>query len=333
MTRILTTVVGIAGRPIVLLVVARRSPSGTGGAAERGVHRHRPQGQDVERPVGAEGRHRWRRVRAAARAAAVRSSTCRRAGSGRRQRRAVVAGHRAERLRRRDRQGAQRGHVDPRGGPAVRHQQDEIDAFTTNAAVRCAARDRRQPHRRAGHPRPRVVLPAGARVGDRLRSPRRACQLDAFTIQEVTDHGGGTYILDMGRASAAEIRREAEIAEAEARRLSEEKRIHAETEMANYQRALDLRQAEILAETDRAKALSASAGPLEAAARQQEILAQEELVAERQAALTERRAGHHGAPPRGRRAVPARAAGRGAAGHHRQGRRGGQGRERAPRRR
>lgn len=112
--------------------------------------------------------------------------------------------------------------------------------------------------------------------------------LDAFTIQEVGDHGGGTYILDMGRASAAAIRREAEIAEAEARRLSEEKRIHAETEVANYQRALDLRQAEILAETDRAKALSASAGPLEAAARQQEILAQEELVAERQATLTER---------------------------------------------
>ena len=53
--------------------------------------------------------------------------------------------------------------------------------------------------------------------------------LDAFTIQEVTDHGGGSYILDMGRASAAAIRREAEIAEAEARRLSEEKRIDSET--------------------------------------------------------------------------------------------------------
>ena len=166
-------------------------------------------------------------------------------------------------------------------------QQEEIDSFTTNQlsgalraivgnlTVEQVIRDRESFSQQ--------VLES---VTGSLSA--QGLSLDAFTIQEVGDHGGGSYILDMGRASAAAIRREAEIAEAEARRLSEEKRIHSETEVANYQRALDLRQAEILAETDRAKALSASAGPLEAAARQQEILAQEELVAERQAALTER---------------------------------------------
>jgi flotillin len=146
-------------------------------------------------------------------------------------------------------------------------QQEEIDSFTTNQlsgalraivgnlTVEQVIRDRESFSQQ--------VLES---VTGSLSA--QGLSLDAFTIQEVGDHGGGTYILDMGRASAAAIRREAEIAEAEARRLSEEKRIHAET--------------------DRAKALSASAGPLEAAARQQEILAQEELVAERQAALTER---------------------------------------------
>lgn len=112
--------------------------------------------------------------------------------------------------------------------------------------------------------------------------------LDSFTIQEVADHNHGSYIADMGRASAATIRRDAEIAEAETRRESEEKRISTETEVANYQRALSLRQAEIKAETDRASAQAAASGPLEAAARQQAILAEEEKVAERQATLTER---------------------------------------------
>lgn len=110
--------------------------------------------------------------------------------------------------------------------------------------------------------------------------------LDTFTIQEVTDHNG-TYIVDMGRASAAAIRREAEIAEAEAHRLSEQKRVEVATEVANYQRGLALREAEIRAETERAKAQSDAAGPLEAAARQQEVLTQQEMVAQRQAALTE----------------------------------------------
>ncbi len=112
-------------------------------------------------------------------------------------------------------------------------------------------------------------------------------KLDTFHIQEVGDHAG-TYIQDMGRASAAEIRRQAEIAEAEAHRLSEQKRVEVATEVANYQRALQLRESEIKAETDRATAQSAAAGPLEVAARQQEILTQQELVAQRQAALTER---------------------------------------------
>lgn len=111
--------------------------------------------------------------------------------------------------------------------------------------------------------------------------------LESFPIQDVSDHGS-TYIQDMGRASAAEIRRQAEIAEAENRRASEQARIEAERKIADYQRELALRQAEIRAETDRATAQSAAAGPIEQAARQQEILAAQELVAARQAELTER---------------------------------------------
>lgn len=112
--------------------------------------------------------------------------------------------------------------------------------------------------------------------------------LDAFTIQEVSDHGDGRYILDMGRPAAAVIRRDAEIAEAENLRLAAEKRISAETEIANYNRDLALRQAEIAAETDRARAQSSAAGPLEEAAQRQTILAAQEQVAARQADLTEK---------------------------------------------
>lgn len=167
------------------------------------------------------------------------------------------------------------------------NQQNEIDNFTTdelsgalraivgNMSVEEIIRDRE-----------RFSQQVLTSVTNSLT--QQGLNLDAFTIQEVTDYGQGTYISDMGRASAAEIRRQAEIAEAEAHRQSEEKRIAAQTEVANYQRGLDLRQAAILAETDRARAQSSAAGPLEEAARKQEILAAEEVVAERRATLTER---------------------------------------------
>ncbi|WP_344362050.1 flotillin family protein [Streptomyces gobitricini] len=110
--------------------------------------------------------------------------------------------------------------------------------------------------------------------------------LDAFQIQDITTEG--SYLEDLGRPEAARAKQEADIAEAVARRASEQARLKAEEEIAIAQRTFALKQAEIKAETDEATAKAAAAGPLAEADRQQEILSQQEKVAERQAALTDR---------------------------------------------
>ncbi|MCZ2525988.1 flotillin family protein [Streptomyces sp. HB2AG] len=110
--------------------------------------------------------------------------------------------------------------------------------------------------------------------------------LDAFQIQDITTEG--SYLEDLGRPEAARARQEADIAEAVARRASEQARLKAEEEIAVAERTLYLRQAEIKAETDAAAAKANAAGPLADAARQQEVLAEQEKVAQRQAALTDR---------------------------------------------
>ncbi|MFZ3592719.1 flotillin family protein [Streptomyces sp. BH104] len=110
--------------------------------------------------------------------------------------------------------------------------------------------------------------------------------LDAFQIQDITTEG--SYLEDLGRPEAARAKQEADIAEAVARRASEQARLKAEEEIAIAQRTFALKQAEIKAETDQAAAQANAAGPLADAARQQEVLTEQEKVAERQAALTDR---------------------------------------------
>ncbi len=110
--------------------------------------------------------------------------------------------------------------------------------------------------------------------------------LDTFQIQDITDDG--TYLSDLGRPESARVGRLAAIAEAEARREAEQAQIAAEQEIAISQRALVLKQAEIQAETDAARAQAASAGPLAQADRDQAILQEQEKVAVAQAALKER---------------------------------------------
>lgn len=110
--------------------------------------------------------------------------------------------------------------------------------------------------------------------------------LDTFQIQDVTDDG--TYLQDLGRPEAARVQQEATIAEADAKRTAEQRRIAAEQDIVIAQRTLALKQSEIKAETDAASATAAAAGPIAQAARQQEVLTAQELVAQRQAALKDR---------------------------------------------
>ncbi|HET9609315.1 MAG TPA: SPFH domain-containing protein [Acidimicrobiales bacterium] len=110
--------------------------------------------------------------------------------------------------------------------------------------------------------------------------------LDTFQLQDI--QAEGNYLIDLGRPEAARAEMEAAVAEASARRESEQARIRAEEEIAVANRELALRQAEIKAETDAAAANAAAAGPMAQAAKDQEILAAQEHVAARRAELKER---------------------------------------------
>ena len=92
----------------------------------------------------------------------------------------------------------------------------------------------------------------------RPRSPCRASP-DTFQIADVKDDG--SYLADMGRPEAARVKQEAAIAEADARRTAEQRRLAAEQDILDAQREFELRNAEVTAETEAAKATAAAAGP------------------------------------------------------------------------
>lgn len=110
--------------------------------------------------------------------------------------------------------------------------------------------------------------------------------LDTFQLQDI--QAEGTYLQDLGRPEAARVEKEAAIAEARARQAAEQERLLAEEAIAVSQRQLELKQAEIQAEIDAARAKAAAAGPLAQAARDQEVLTEQEKVAIRNAALKDR---------------------------------------------
>ena len=110
--------------------------------------------------------------------------------------------------------------------------------------------------------------------------------LDTFQLQDI--QAEGNYLADLGRPEAARVEKEAAIAEARARQAAEQERLLAEEEIAVSERQLELRKAEILAETDAARARAGASGPLEKAARDQDVLTAQEKVAERRAALKDR---------------------------------------------
>jgi flotillin len=110
--------------------------------------------------------------------------------------------------------------------------------------------------------------------------------LDTFQLQDI--QAEGNYLADLGRPEAARVEMEASIAEAKARQASEEERFRAEEQIAIAERTLELKRAEILAETDAAQAQAAAAGPLAQAARDQEVLAEQEKVALQAAAVKDR---------------------------------------------
>ncbi len=108
-------------------------------------------------------------------------------------------------------------------------------------------------------------------------------QIDTLQIKEIDDDNN--YIRDLGRAEAARVRQVAEIAEAQAQQASEEARIIAAQKIAESQRELDLRNAAIKKETDKAQAEASQSAPLAEAIAQQEVVSQQEVTAQRRVGL------------------------------------------------
>lgn len=111
-------------------------------------------------------------------------------------------------------------------------------------------------------------------------------QVDLLNISDISTPGSD-YLANLGRAENARARQVAEVSEAEARRAAEFAVIEAAEQIAERQKALDLKKAEIKAQTDRANAEAEAAGQL-ARAEQDKLVAtlQRDALAE-QARVTE----------------------------------------------
>ncbi|MCL1837875.1 MAG: SPFH domain-containing protein [Propionibacteriaceae bacterium] len=112
--------------------------------------------------------------------------------------------------------------------------------------------------------------------------------IDTFQIQEIQDAEDGTYLRDLGRPEQAFIRQRAEIAEADSRKAAEQAKAQADQAIAEAQRDLSLKRAEIQSVTDKASAQAANSGPLEQANQQRMLVTEQQKVAEQDALLREK---------------------------------------------
>jgi len=108
--------------------------------------------------------------------------------------------------------------------------------------------------------------------------------LDALTIQEISDEEG--YLDALGKRRTAEVKRDAEIGQAEANRdskikaslaLQEGEKVRLETEalIAQSNRQTEIQKAQVAAEIQKERAKANQAGPLAEAKAQQEVVAEE----------------------------------------------------------
>ena len=108
--------------------------------------------------------------------------------------------------------------------------------------------------------------------------------VDSLQIQSIDDMGSG-YIDAMSAPHKAEIRRQAQVAQAEATRASSMAEQDSERQRAEYARQTAVVQAQYKAQIDTAQAEAAQAGPLAQANAQQQVLQAQTELAQRAAEL------------------------------------------------
>jgi flotillin len=111
--------------------------------------------------------------------------------------------------------------------------------------------------------------------------------VDALEIQEIEDASG--YISNLAAPHAAAVASQARIAQAKADQEASEREQQAAALKAQYERDLEIKRAGFLAETQRARAEAAQAGPLAEARASQEVIEQQTALAQRHAELATRR--------------------------------------------
>ena len=111
-------------------------------------------------------------------------------------------------------------------------------------------------------------------------------EIDVLQISEITDEGG--YIESLGVPEQQRVEKDARIARANAEREAKDAEVTSRQQIAERERDLSLRQAQLKAETDKAQADADSAGPIARAAKEREIAIIGQEAAQAKAALTER---------------------------------------------
>jgi uncharacterized membrane protein YqiK len=111
--------------------------------------------------------------------------------------------------------------------------------------------------------------------------------VDSMQIQEILDPTG--YIIALGEPRAAEVKKQARIAQAAADREATEREQEAEALKAKARRDSQIKQAEFQADIDRQAAISAQSGPLAEAESRKNVVVQETAVADLEAQRAEKR--------------------------------------------
>ena len=111
-------------------------------------------------------------------------------------------------------------------------------------------------------------------------------EIDMLQVSEITDAGG--YIESLGVPEQQRVEKDARIARANAEREARDAEVTSRQQIAERERDLSLRQAQLKAETDKAQADADSAGPIARAAKEREIAIIGQEAAEAKASLTER---------------------------------------------
>ncbi|HET9071706.1 MAG TPA: SPFH domain-containing protein [Acidimicrobiales bacterium] len=132
--------------------------------------------------------------------------------------------------------------------------------------------------------RERQRLAEEALEASKLEMSKIGLVVDALQIESIDDMGSG-YIKALAAPHVAEVQRAARVAQAQADQASAEAEQLSQRKQAEYERQTAIARAGFKAETDKAQATAAQAGPLAEAQATQDVLDAQTELAQRNAGL------------------------------------------------